>query len=155
MLDPVYGRIRAKNLPVPGPAGPPGAPGPSGADGPQRLVARTGQWNIKGSSTVPLLDVVVRRAVSIKVLAARIVYDSATSGSDGATCGIGKAPGDDHSVASLTFTQLSPPAAVGDATPMALADPVVPAGAPLVAWCWRSSGAAGTVHLEVEYDEVP
>jgi hypothetical protein len=112
--------------------------------------ARSQVFDIDNGSGITVDDVIIRPSVAITILAARVVYVDATSGTVAAgTVKVGKSVGD---TAIVDATNLENGKAVGTATALTLVDGTVAATVPV---CVRHTGiaatAAGKYYVEIEF----
>ena len=120
----------------------------------KRHVARSRLFNIDNGAGTTLDDVPLRHSQAIKLLEARIVYTTETTGTvAGANVKIGTAVGGAQIAAATAYTNTS---AVGAATAITLVQTEIPANTPI---CVRHTGiaatAAGEAYVEIEYEVLP
>lgn len=109
-------------------------------------------FNLDNGAGTTIDDVILRAAVAIVILAARIVYVDATSGTVAAgNARIGTTVGGSEIVAATAYENAK---AVGAVTDMTIVAGAVPAGTPV---CVRHTGVAATqagqAVVEIEYRE--
>lgn len=114
------------------------------------LTARSPVQNIDNGSATTVDHTILRHPKAIEIVAARIVYDTETTGTvASATAQLGTTVGGTEVVAATNYENTK---AVGTTTAMTLADGTVAAGTPVI---FRHTGiaatAAGEAHIEIDY----
>lgn len=118
----------------------------------RRHTSRTVWFNLDNGNGTTIDDVVLRKSVAIEIIAARIVYVDAQSGTVAAgNAKIGTTVGGEEIVAATAYENTK---GVGAVTAMSIVDGVVPANTPV---CVRHTGVAATqagqVVVEIDWVE--
>lgn len=117
------------------------------------LTARSKEFDLDNGAGVTLDDVIIKNTLGIEILAARIVYTDATSGTVAAgKAQIGTSVDGEQIVAETAYQNAK---AVGTETALVIVEGTVAAGTPVIV---RHTGvaatAAGKAYIEIEYQIV-